>query len=215
MSKTEDIRIAVEDELSFDPLVDAADITIENTDGDVALSGTVPSYPQYLEAADAARRIAGVTSVHNYLEVELPPDDYRDDTALTTTANEALALNVAVPGTVNATARDGNITLMGTVEYGSQRDAAEAAVAGVTGVCSVTDGIAITYGADPVDVTLAVQRALDRNALIPDDVTVDTSGNTVTLAGHVRTWAQHDAVEDAAWRAPGVYDVHDKLAVTG
>jgi osmotically-inducible protein OsmY len=177
MSKTEDIRIAVEDELSFDPLVDAADITIENTDGDVALSGTVPSYPQYLEAADAARRIAGVTSVHNYLEVELPPDDYRDDTALTTTANEALALNVAVPGTVNATARDGNITLMGTVEYGSQH----------------------------------------RNALIPDDsdVTVDTSGNTVTLAGHVRTWAEHDAVEDAAWRTAGVYDVHDKLAVTG
>ena len=90
-------------------------------------------------------------------------------------------------------------------------------MSGVTGVCSVTDDIAITYGADPVDVTLAVQRALDRNALIPDDsdVTVDTNGNTVTLAGHVRTWAEHYAVEDAAWRTPGVYDVHDKLAVTG
>jgi hypothetical protein len=28
--------------------------------GYVALNGTVPSYPQYLEAAKAARRIAGV-----------------------------------------------------------------------------------------------------------------------------------------------------------
>jgi osmotically-inducible protein OsmY len=73
------------------------------------------------------------------------------------------------------------------------------------------------WRADPVDVTLNVQDALDRNALIPDDsdVAVDTSGHTVTLTGHVRTWAENDAVVDAAWRAIGVYDVHDDLYVTG
>ena len=70
---------------------------------------------------------------------------------------------------------------------------------------------------DPVDVTLNVRDALDRYALIPDDsdVTVDTSGNTVTLAGHVRTWAEHDATVDAAWMATGVYDAGDDLYVTG
>jgi osmotically-inducible protein OsmY len=62
-----------------------------------------------------------------------------------------------------------------------------------------------------------VQDALDRYALILDDsdVTVDTDGNTVTLSGHVRTWAEHDAVVDAAWMAVGVYDVRDNLYVTG
>jgi osmotically-inducible protein OsmY len=48
-------------------------------------------------------------------------------------------------------------------------------------------GIAISTDADPIDVTLDVQAALDRDALIPDDsVTVGTSANTVTLTGHVR-----------------------------
>jgi osmotically-inducible protein OsmY len=46
-------------------------------------------------------------------------------------------------------------------------------------------------------------------------VVVDTSGNTVTLTGHVRTWAEHDAALDAAWMATGVYDVRDGLNVTG
>jgi osmotically-inducible protein OsmY len=62
-----------------------------------------------------------------------------------------------------------------------------------------------------------VQGALDRNALVVDDsdVQVDTDENMVTLTGHVRTWAEHDAVLDAAWMASGVYDVIDDLVVTG
>jgi osmotically-inducible protein OsmY len=111
----------------------------------------------------------------------------------------------------------GNLTLTGTVRYGSERTAAEQAVAYLTGVRNVRDDIDISAGADPVDVTLNVQDALDRYALVPDDsdVAVDTSGNTVTLTGHVRTWAEHDAVLDAAWMATGVYDVRDDLDVTG
>ena len=217
MTKTQDMRDAVDDELSYDPLVDMSDITVKNINGEVALNGTVPSFPQYLEAAVAARRVAGVKNVHNHLEVVLPPADYRDDATLTTTANNALTLNVAVPDGVEATAKDGNLTLTGTVSYGTEREAAERVVAGLTGVRNIRDDIEISNDADPVDVTAHVQDALDRYALIPDDsdVGVDTSGNTATLSGHVRTWAEHDAVVDAAWRAIGVYDVRDELYVTG
>jgi hypothetical protein len=55
MGKSEDIRGAVEAELGFDPLVDATGITVKNINGDVALNGTVPSHPHYLEAAAAQR----------------------------------------------------------------------------------------------------------------------------------------------------------------
>jgi osmotically-inducible protein OsmY len=217
MSQTKDIRDAVESELSYDPLVDDADITVKNINGDVALNGTVPSYPQYLEAAAAARRVAGVKNLQNHLEVVLPSGDNRDDAVLTTTANNALTLNVTVPDGVEATAKNGNLTLTGTVSYGSERTAAEQAVMYLTGVRNVKDDIEISTDADPVDVTLNVQDALDRYALIPDDsdVVVDTSGNTVTLTGNVRTWAEHDAAIDAAWMATGVYDVRDDLDVTG
>ena len=217
MGKTKDIRAAVEDELIFDPLVDSSDIRVENMGGDVALNGTVPSYPQYLEAAAAARRVAGVTSVHNHLEVVLPPGDERDDSLLTTTANNALELDITVPETVEATAHNGNITLSGTVRYGYERTAAEARVAALTGVRNVKDDIEISWDADAVDVTSAVQDALDRNALIPDDsdVMIDTDGNAVTLTGHVRTWAEHDAAIGATWMAQGVYEVIDNILVTG
>ncbi|MCW2910090.1 MAG: hypothetical protein JWL68_4879 [Actinomycetia bacterium] len=217
MGKTKDILGAVEAELAFDPLVDAANITVKNMAGEVALNGTVPNYPQYQEAAAAAQRVAGVTNVHNHLEVVLPPGDYRDDPMLATAANNALALNVTVPDSVEATARDGNLTLTGRVSYGAERAAAELAVAGLTGVRNIKDDIEIAYDADPVDVTLLVQDALDRYALILDDsdVMVDTRGNTVTLTGHVRTWAEHDAVSAAAWMASGVMDVVDELYITG
>jgi osmotically-inducible protein OsmY len=217
MSKTRDIRAAVAGELIFDPSVDPTGITVKAMGADVSLHGTVPSYPQYLAAVDAARRVSGVTNVNNHLKVVLLPADHRDDETLTAAANNALTLNVALPASVAATAHDGNITLTGTVGYGSQRDAAETAVSWLTGVRNVKDDIEISYDADPVDVTVAVQDALDRNALIPDDsdVLVDTNGNTVTLSGHVRSWAEHDAALDAAWMAAGVYDVLDELVITG
>ena len=217
MGKTMDIRDAVEAELDFDPLVDDGNITVKNMSGEVALNGTVPSYPQYQEAAAAAQRVQGVTRVHNHLEVVLPPESYRDDAILTTMANNALAANISVPATVEATASNGNVMLSGTVRYGSERIAAELAVAGLTGVRNVGDEIDVASDVDPGDVTLRVQEALDRNALILDDsdVAVDADGNTVNLSGHVRTWAEHDAAIDAAWMASGVYDVQDNLYVTG
>jgi osmotically-inducible protein OsmY len=217
VGKTKDIREAVEAELDFDPLVDDGDITVKNMNGEVALNGTVPSYPQYQEAAAAAQRVSGVTRVHNHLEVVLPPENYRDDPTLTTMANNALTANISVPASVEAVASNGNIMLSGTVRYGSERASAELAVAGLTGVRNVQDEIDIASDADPADVTLGVQEALDRNALILDDsdVVVDAEANTVSLSGHVRTWAEHDAAVDAAWMASGVYDVQDNLYVTG
>ena len=218
MGTTKNIREAVEAELKFDPLVDDADVHVVNISGDVALNGTVPSYPQYLEAAAAAQRVGGVKNVHNHLEVVLPDSDFRDDAMLTTAANNALAQNVTVPDGVEATALDGNVTLTGTVGYGQERAAAERAVSGLIGLRNVRNDIEISYNVDDqVGVDLHVQEALDRSALVPDDsdVEVATKGGIITLTGHVRTWAEHDAVIDAAWMAGGVIDVRDDLQITG
>ena len=118
---------------------------------------------------------------------------------LATAANNALAQNVTVPDSVEAIAEDGNITLTGTVSYGTERAAAEAAVAGVTGVRNVFNDIEISYVIDPIDVDLHVQEALDRSAMVPDgsDVTADTKDGVITLTGHVRTWPN-----TTRWSAP-------------
>ena len=217
MGTTKDIREAVQAELKFDPLVDDGDIDVVNINGDVALNGTVPSYPQYLEAATAAQHVSGVKNVHNHLEVALSDADYRDDAMLTTAANNALAANVTVPDGVEATASDGNLTLTGTVGYGIERAAAEQAVSGLIGLRNVRDDIEISYEADQMDVDLHVQEALNRSALVPDgsDVKAVSTGSTITLSGHVRTWAEHDAVIGAVWMARGVAYVQDDIQITG
>lgn len=217
MGKTRDVREAVEKELNYDPHVDATHISVKNINGEVALTGRVPSYPQYLEAAQAAWRVAGVTKVHNHLEVFLPPSAFRDDAMLTTAANNALAADATVPEGVEATARNGNLTLTGTVQYLSQRPAVEKVVSGLIGVRNVRNEIGVVSGVEPADVKQLVREALDRSALVPDDsdVLVDTSGSTVILTGHVRTRAERDAVVGATWMARGVAMVVDKLEVSG
>jgi osmotically-inducible protein OsmY len=212
-----DVREAVKKELQFDPLVDASGITVKNLHGDVALNGTVPRYPQYLQAASAAKRVKGVTKVHNHLMVELPFADYRDDLLLTTDANNALAMNIRVSGSVEASASDGKVWLTGTVRNRFERDAAENSVAGLTGVRGIVDDIDIFDELEEVDVTDQVRGALIRYGLLPGDtdIRVDASDGTVILSGHTETWGEHDAVIDAAWRGIGVRNVRDDLIVTG
>jgi osmotically-inducible protein OsmY len=216
MSKTHDVGVAVGAELAFDPLVDDWNITVVNLNGDVALQGTVASYPEYVEAAAAVRRVSGVTAVHNHLKVDLPDAYRRSDASLTTAANDALMWSVLVPENIEATAVDGNVYLEGSAGHRAQSDAAVEAVAGLTGVRNVKNDIRLVVEADPIDVTLRVQSALDRWALILDDsdVYVDTDHDTVTLSGHVRSWAEHDAVLNAAWMAAGVMEVRDDVLVT-
>lgn len=213
-----DIREAVQKELEFDPLVDASGITVKNMNGDVALNGTVPAYPQYLQAAAAARRVQGVTRVHNHLMVDLPFASYRDDVLLTTDANNALTMNVSVPpGSVEASASEGNVWLTGMVGNRFQRDAAEQTVAGLAGVRGIADDIEIYSDIEAADVIDLVQDALIRYGLLPGDtdIQVGASDGTITVTGHIETWGEHDAVVDAAWRGTGVRNVRDDLVVTG
>ncbi len=212
-----DIREGVRKELDFDPLVDASGITVKNMNGDVALYGTVPSYLQYLHAAEAAKRVKGVIKVHNHLMVALPPTSYRDDAVLTTAANNILAQTVSVPNTIEASAAEGDVWLTGMVRYGFERDAAFNAVAGLTGVRGIVNDIEIYSDVEAEDVTFLVQDALDRYSLIPDDsdVMVNASDGAITLTGHVTDWAEHDAVIQAAWAGLGVTAVRDDLVITG
>src|SRR5689334_9450948 len=129
MGRSNDIRAAGIDDLTFDPDVDASDIRVEETDGDVVFTGGVPSYPQYVPAAAVAVRDVGVSCVRSHLLVALPPGDHRDGPTLAAEARDALTLVGAVPEGVQARAKDGVITLTGSVRTSTEREAAEVMVA--------------------------------------------------------------------------------------
>ena len=148
MSAAGNIRGAVFQALTSDPRIDANDIEVDMEMNHVILNGTVPSQEQVSEATQAASRVPGVGQVYNMLAVALPSQDYGDDVALAVDANDALGANTAVPAGVKASAREGNITLTGTVSTTAQRSAAEDTMAGVGGVLSVINEIVI-LGAGP------------------------------------------------------------------
>jgi osmotically-inducible protein OsmY len=61
---------SVVDELFRDPSVNSAAISVSAQGGHVTLRGRVPSAREIHDAETAARRVLGVTSVHNQLRAQ-------------------------------------------------------------------------------------------------------------------------------------------------
>jgi osmotically-inducible protein OsmY len=214
MSK-DDLELSVADELYWDPKVDSTAIAVSADDGAVTLRGTVGSFREKREAKQDAERIYGVTSVKNELEVRIMNQDRRDDADLRGAVLQALMLDNLVPRTIDAKADDGEITLTGTANWQFQRDEAEFLAGNVLGVISINDQIDLVPPSPTAgDVQHEIKKAMERNAkLDADRVSVDSSNGTVTLSGTVSSWADHDEAVDAAWAAPGVTDVKDRILV--
>ncbi|HZC64482.1 MAG TPA: BON domain-containing protein [Streptosporangiaceae bacterium] len=215
--RDDDLRRHVAAELSWDPRVDSEAIDVSAAVGTVTLRGTVASLRLKRAGGRAAARVRGVTWVANELRVQLPDADRRPDEDLRGDVLEALMLAVSVPMTIDVKARDGLVTLTGTAQWHYQREAAESRTTDVPGVAGIDNAIIVIQAADARDAADAISGAFRRNAVLAADVlSVEmSSGGLVILSGTVSSWAAHDHAVDAAWSAPGVTQVEDRIAVEG
>lgn len=213
MSKTDlQLKQDIEAELVWDPMVNAAQIGVTVDDGTVSLLGFVDTYPQKWAAEDAAKRVAGVRSVAKDLEVKLHQDHARSDSEIAAAALDAMKWDVFVPSAVTASVHKGIITLEGQVNSNHEREAAERAVRNLMGVVSVYDAISLKPDVSPSDVKEKVGEALRRQATRDvSSIQIETSGSKVTLTGHASSWQSMEDAANAAWAAPGVTEVHDRL----
>jgi osmotically-inducible protein OsmY len=79
----------------------------------------------------------------------------------------------------------------------------------------VTNLIAISPKVSPTDVMKRIEDAIKRSAeLDAKRVFVEAEGSKVTLRGTVRSWAERDEAERAAWAVSGVSDVEDRITVS-
>ena len=211
----DDLRRDVAAELRWDPQVDGAAIEISAASGVVTLRGTVASLGHKRAGGNAAARVRGVTRVANELRVQIPDRDQRDDEDLRGDVLEALMLEGSVPMTVDAQAREGFVTLTGTVQWQYQREAAESRTASVPGVAGIDNAIALAHAPDARAAADAISCAFRRDAVLDNDgLSVETfSGGLVVLSGTVSSWAAHDHAMAAAWSAPGVTRVDDRIRV--
>ena len=211
----DDLQLDVAAELSWDPKLDSKAIAVSAADGAVTLRGTVASFREKREAEKAAARVYGVTEVSNELQVQMLNGSKRDDADLRGDVLQALMLDSFVPMTVDAKVRDGAVTLTGTAQWQYQRDEAEFLTASVPGVSGLKNDITLTSAPDGRDIRNDISDAFRRSArLDADELSADTpSYGIVILAGAVSSWAEHDEAVAAAWSAPGVTEVDDRIVV--
>jgi len=210
-----DLKQHVENALEWEPSFDAADIGVSIDGGVVTLRGEVSSYAAKSAAERVALRVYGVKAVANDLTVRLLTSFERNDTDIAQAAVTALTWNAAVPGNrVTLTVSNGHLTLNGTLDWQFQKEAAARAVRDLTGVKGVTNHIIVKPHVQAGDVQAKIEAAFKRSAEIDARrVSVTATGGTIVLNGHVRSWAERQEAERAAWAAPGVSQVDDRITV--
>lgn len=205
-------------ELEFDPSFNGAHIGVAVDKGVVTLGGHVNSYAEKLAAIEAARRVKGVHAIAENIEVHCSYEKQTADDQIARRARDILQWDVMVPpNAVDVLVHDGWVTLNGTVNWYFEKAAAEDDIRKLSGVRGIANMIAIKPHIDSADVESRIESALRRHAQIDANairVSVE-NGNEVVLAGTVDSWSERRAVEDAAWSAPGVASVEDRLTLAG
>ena len=216
METDADLQLRVMAELKWEmTAANAAEIGVAVKDGVVTLSGCVRCFPEKWAAERAVKRVLGVKAVAEEIKVILPGSAERTDVDIARAAENALEWNTMVPqDRVKVMVEDGKITLEGQVDSYPQRVAAHDSVHYLTGVKGVNNRITVQPKAKPAEVKTDIEQALMRNAQLDSrQISVEALDDKVILQGSVRSWAERQEAEDAAWAAPGVAKVTNNITI--
>ncbi len=209
-----DVQRAVSQELQWTPGLDDAAIGVAVKDGAVALSGEVNSYSERLAVKHAALRVRGVSTVVDDIVVRPTHGTQITDIELAREVDHALHATANVPITVKAVIDDGEVTLMGEVEWDHQRRSAKRSVQHFRGVRNVNSLITLSARPSASDAEERIRGAILRNAAVDANaVSVKIEGTRAILTGTVRSWPEKSQAADAAWASPHVTTVDNRIEV--
>lgn len=209
------IKKDVEDELDWDPSINAAEVGVAVKDGVVTLSGQLDSFIEKYEVEKVVQRVAGVRAVAIEIDVKLNGGSKRSDTEIAHAVETALAWHSSVPAErIKAKVEKGWVTLSGEVDWEYQRATAANLVRPLLGVAGVSNAIVLKPRTTPGNIEKRIRDALTRRAeREAKGIEVSINGSTAVLRGSVHTWAEREAAQGAAWSAPGVTRVDNELRV--
>lgn len=215
MKTDAEIQKDVMEELRWEPLLNASEIGVAVKNGIVTLSGTVDTYGKKVAAEDAAKSVAGVKAVAEDIEVRLSSFGTRNDTEIAQAVMNALKWHSAVQeDKIKVKVENGWVTLEGEVEWEFQKSAARTMVENLTGVVGIINNIKIQPSVVATDVKRKINAAFHRSATVDSEkINLEVAGSKVILKGKVRSYAEKKDAENAAWLAPGVDRVENKLEI--
>lgn len=215
MKTDSQIQKDVMDELAWEPILNANEIGVAVKNEIVTLSGTVETYSKKLAAEKAAKRVYGVKAVALDIEVKPSGTTKRNDTEIAQAVVNALRWDSQVPDEkIKTKVEDGWVTLEGDLEWDFQRTAARNAVENLLGVKGVFNNIRVSSKIKPIDIKQKIKTAFERSAsLDAEKIDIETKGSKVILKGAVRSWVEKTDAENAAFSAPGVTEVENRLSI--
>jgi osmotically-inducible protein OsmY len=220
MKTDSEIQRDVMSELQWEARINAiqpTEIGVAVKNGVVSLSGLLDSYSKKIAAEKAVMRVGGVKAVANDINVKLWSGFKKSDPEIAEAILNAIKWSTSIPeDKVQVKVDDGWVTLEGEVAWSFQKASARRAIEDLRGVKGVSNNIKViskipTTSEVKEKVSHAIQRGATTDA---GKIRVDVSGNRVTLAGTVRSYAEKKDAENAAWSAPGVEKVDNNIEVS-
>ena len=215
MKSNAELQKDVQDEISWSPMLNPAEIGVTVKDGLITLTGVVDNYSKKRAAENAAKKVKGVKAVAEEITVKYG-DSKISDTEIAKTILNALKNNVEVPdNSLKVEVENGGVvTLTGKVDWKFQSKAAEETIKFLPGVELVFNQISISSKPGNAVEKKAVEAAIGYNANINNkNITVNAFGHVVTLKGSVSSLLEKEEVGKLAWCSPGVVYVKNDLVV--
>jgi osmotically-inducible protein OsmY len=202
-------------ELAWEPGVDHADIGVAVNDGVVTLSGFVKTYAEKLAAEKVARRVSGVNAIAQEIRVRFASDPKLADHEVAKRIVDIFNWDATIPADrIAVKVERGWVTLSGSTDWYYQREGAQKAAGRVHGVVGIKNLIEVRRHAVAQDVRTRIADAIKHAADVDAaSVSVLADGSKVTLTGKVKSWHERQVAERAAWSAPGVTAVDDRITV--